>query len=159
MDFSYPATLAWPVLRHLLLWSLLPLWQFGIFVFLCSPADGSDSFESGHHSNDSTEALPNDAFDSWPDNYKPSRLRAHLLSRYFEPACLSSRFPRFWAEVGCRPRLRPDPVSRNIPRTPYSEARHRQLRFSSTAVLPPSNTPLTRNITKAFERAPGIWPP
>lgn len=108
---------------------------------------------------------------SWYNSYVESMhalagdMRRHSLSRCLVPIRLGSySFPRFWAEVemevACRRWRRPDPVSRHIPRTPYSEAKRLQLQFSSSAVvLPPSNTPLTRNITKAFERAPGIWPP
>lgn len=183
MDFSYPATLAWPALRHLFLWSVLLLWQYGIFVFLCSPADWSDSYQSDRRSDDSTGAYANDECDSWSDyddswsddddywfksNHGSSGhssawgRRVHSLSSHFEPLhrrFYSYSFPRYWPKVGCRAWHRPDPDSRDIPWTADSKAIHRQLRLSSSAVLSPSNTPLNRNITKAFERAPGIWPP
>ena len=177
MDFSYPATLAWPALRYLLLWSFLLLWQYVIFVFLCSPADGSDSSESDHLSDDSAKALPNDASDSWSDYDSESNhalawaMRVHLPCS-FRSLQLFNNLPR---SLAIHPSRRYGPLkprygftaplegrcqARHCPGwTPYHKASQRQPRFSSTAVVPPSNTPLTRNITKAFERAPGMWPP
>lgn len=102
MDFSYPTTLAWPAL-----WTFLLLWQYGIFIFLCYPAGGTYSSEIDHFSNDSAEALINNASTSWSDCDSESPLTRKITNVFERQADLS--------RVSLRPRMQL--ASCSFPRT------------------------------------------
>lgn len=163
MDFSNPATLAWFALRYLLLWSFFLVWQCCICVLLSSPADGSDSPESDGLSDDPVEGFPHDTSDPWPDTWPDDTPRRWVIREkmrlLFPPRFSETRrvfkacqYLPSYVSPACGPAWRhPGPGPRDF--------KFPQLRFSRTGTVPPSNTTLSRNITKVFERAPGLWPP
>ena len=129
MDSSTRACWAWSALQHLVLWSICLFWQYCILVLLCGlKPDDRDSSDSS--SNDSSG-----------DFHNSDRARQFDNQGYDE--CAAGY---------------PDALLSIPPPTPPLVAPFTPSWSWMNITMPLSNTTLDLNITKVFERAPGLRP-